>query len=218
MTSSAVLAARNTTPLAATAALALCIGFVGLVAALHLVRFDLPPQAHVLSEYALGPTGWIMASAFFALAGSFAALLLALRRSLTGWRGTLGMIALALAAIGAAMGGLFPMDPVGTPPAQATPSAQLHNLAFMLGGPGALLAITFVNWCLARQASWRAARSMLAATTAFAWLAMVVFFIAVSMLMSNPQGGDMAIGLWNRLLVLSWVVWMALLAARSRRR
>lgn len=218
MISSAALTTRSAAPLAATAALALSLGFVGLVAALHVVRSDLAPQAHVLSEYALGPTGWLMASAFFALAGSFAALLLALRHDLKkGWLGRVGLLALAVAALGAAMGGLFPMDPVGTPPEQMSTTAQLHNLAFMLGGPGALLAITFVNASLAGQAAWRAARGMLVATGAFAWLAMAAFFVAVSMLMSNPQGGDMAIGLWNRLLVLSWVVWVALLAARGRR-
>lgn len=217
MLPSAVSSIRGTGPRAPTVALTLSAAFVGLVAALHVVRADLAPQAHVLSEYALGSTGWIMAIAFFALAGSFAALLVALRASLKGWLGRIGLAALAIAAIGAAMGGLFPMDPVGTLPEQASPTAQLHNLAFMLGGPGALLAITFINGYLARQPSWREARTMLATTAAFAWLAMIVFFVAVSMLMSNPQGGDMAIGVWNRLLVLSWAVWVALLAMRCSR-
>lgn len=216
MTESVVASTHGANLRAGTVALSLGIGFVGLVAVLHVVRSDLVPRAHVLSEYALGSAGWIMALAFFALAGSFVALLLASRRSLTGWRGVVGQIALAVAAIGAAMGGLFPMDPVGTPPEQASVTAQLHNLAFMLGGPGTLLAITFVNWCLARHPSWHAERRLLAGTAAFAWLAMVVFAVAVSMLMSNPQGGDMAIGIWNRLLVLSWVVWVALLARRLR--
>jgi hypothetical protein len=214
LTSWLVSSTRDAAPRAATVALALCTSFVGLVAALHVVRSDLAPQAHVLSEYALGATGWLMALAFFALAGSFGALLVALRSSLRGWLGRAGLVALAVAAIGAAMGGLFPMDPVGTPPEQASSTAQLHNLAFMLGGPGALLAITLVNACLARQAAWRAARPMLAATAGFAWLAMIVFFVAVALLMSNPEGGDRAIGIWNRLLVLSWAVWVALLARR----
>jgi hypothetical protein len=171
----------------------------------------------VLSEYALGPAGWLMALAFFALAASFAALLVALRTSLPGWRGVLGRAALVIAALGAAMGGLFPMDPIGTPPEQASASAQLHNLAFMLGGPGALAAITFVNATLARQPAWRGARRMLLITSTLAWLAMVVFSVAVSMLMGDPQGGDRAIGVWNRLLVLSWVVWVICLSMNKRR-
>lgn len=218
MTTSIVSPAQGRTPMAAPLALALAIAFVVLVAALHGVRADLAPRAHVLSEYALGPTGWLMALAFFALAGSFAALLVALWRSLPGWRGAVGRMALAIAALGAAMGGLFPMDAIGTPPEQASTTAQLHNLAFMLGGPGTLAAITFVNWALARQPAWRSSRRMLLITGALAWLAMVAFFVAVSMLMGDPQGGDRAIGVWNRLLVLSWAVWVVCLARGAMRR
>ena len=217
MTTSAVVPVQARTPMAAQLALTLAIAFVGLVALLHVVRADLVPRAHVLSEYALGPTGWLMALAFFALAASFAALLIALWTSLPGWRGVLGRAALVIATLGAAMGGLFPMDPIGTPPEQASTSAQMHNLGFMLGGPGTLAAITFVNLALARQPAWRGARRTLLITSVLAWLAMVVFFVAVSMLMGDPQGGDHAIGVWNRLLVVSWVVWVACLSMNIRR-
>lgn len=217
MTTSIVAPARGRAPRAAPLALTFAIAFVVLVGVLHGVRSDVVPRAQVLSEYALGPTGWLMALAFFSLAASFAALLAALWTSLPGWRGAVGRTALAIAAFGAALGGLFPMDPIGTPPEQASASAQLHNLAFMLGGPGTLVAITFVNWALARQPAWRGARRMLLITGALAWLAMLGFFVAVSMLMADPQGGDRAIGLWNRLLVVSWVVWVVCLSTRERR-
>lgn len=199
------------------AALSSIIAFVALVVLLHLVRADLDPRAHVLSEYALGPTGWIMTLAFLALAASFVTLLLALKPHLTGWPSAVGTVTLGIAAIGATLGGVFPMDPVGTPMDQASTSAKLHNLGFMLGGPGTLLAITFINWALARAPSWKGSRAVLTATAVFAWVAMVVFFIAVSMLMGNRQGGDMFIGIWNRLLVVSWVVWAMALALQIRR-
>ena len=38
------------------------------VTLLHLLRTDLPPHAHRLSEYATGPYGWLMTLAFVALA------------------------------------------------------------------------------------------------------------------------------------------------------
>lgn len=143
MTTSITAPALGRKPVAAQLALTFAITFVVLIAALHAVRPDLTLRAHVLSEYALGPTGWLMALAFFALSASLAALLVALWQRLSGWHGVVGRIALAMAALGAAMGGLFPMDPIGTPPEQASTTAQLHNLAFMLGGPGTLAAITF---------------------------------------------------------------------------
>jgi hypothetical protein len=207
---------RATTARSSAVALAASIMFVALVALLHMLRADLAPRAHVLSEYALGPTGWAMTLAFLALAASFAALIFVVRPHVAGWRGVIGLVALGVAAVGATLGGLFAMDPVGTPPDLASTSARLHNLGFMLGGPGALFAITFVNWALARSPTWSGSRRMLVGTTILAWAAMIVFAVAVSMLMSNPQGGDMLIGLWNRLLVLSWIVWVIALAKPGR--
>ncbi len=46
--------------------------------ALHLLRPDLPPASHRLSEYAIGPHGWMMTTAFVALGCALAALGLAL--------------------------------------------------------------------------------------------------------------------------------------------
>jgi hypothetical protein len=198
-------------------ALTASIGFVALVMLLHILRPDLAPGGHVLSEYALGPTGWIMTLAFLALAASFAALILVVKPHVPGWRGVVGLLALGIAAVGATLGGLFPMDPVGTPMDQASTNAQLHNLGFMLGGPGTLVAITFVNWDLARSLTWYGSRRVLVGTAVLAWAAMIVFGVAVSMLMGDPQGGDGLIGLWNRLLVLSWIVWVIALATHGRR-
>ena len=42
------------------------------VTLLHLLRTDLPPLAHRLSEYATGPYGWLMTLAFVALAAGLA--------------------------------------------------------------------------------------------------------------------------------------------------
>lgn len=34
----------------------------------------------------------------------------------------------------------------------------------------------------------------------------------------DPQGGDGAIDVWNRVLALSWIVWVALLGLDAKRR
>lgn len=51
-----------------------------LLVVLHLVRADLPPASHRLSEYAIGPHGWMMNTAFVALGFALATLGLALVR------------------------------------------------------------------------------------------------------------------------------------------
>ena len=137
MTTYIVAPARGRTPMAAQLALTFGIAFVVLVAVLHGVHADLVPRAHVLSEYALGPTGWLMALAFFTLAASFSALLVALWTSLPGWRGALGRTTLAIAAIGAAMGGLFPMDVRAT--------LRLHVTLMRSTAVGARVVQTFLS-------------------------------------------------------------------------
>lgn len=64
----------------------LCSG--ACVAVLHVVRVDVPPFSHRLSEYAIGPYGWMMTMAFVALGCGLAALgpaLLAERPRGTTW-------------------------------------------------------------------------------------------------------------------------------------
>lgn len=203
---------------AATVAQALAVSFGVIVALLHVVRGDLRPASHVLSEYALGSTGWMMALAFFALAGSFAALLIALWADLRGALGVLGGLALLAAAVGALMGGLFPMDPVGTLPENFSTRARLYNVAFMLGGPGVALAALLVNWRLAQLPAWRQARVPLAVTAALVWLATALFGYSMSRLMAQgPSGPEhFDIGWFNRGLVLAWIVWVFVLATVAK--
>lgn len=105
-----------------------------------------------------------------------------------------------LAGVGSTMGGLFPMDPVGTPVDQFSTAAKQHELAFMLGGPSSLLASTFVNLSLA----WRSSRPMLLTSAAPVWLATVAFGVSMDILMSDPAAaGPPPLGWLNRVLVAS---------------
>src|SRR5579859_8202713 len=57
--------------------------FVIAVVLLHVFRPELNPVSHAISNYAIGPFGFLMISAFFTLALSEFALALGLARSLT---------------------------------------------------------------------------------------------------------------------------------------
>jgi hypothetical protein len=75
------------------------------VATLHVVRTDLPPLAHRLSEYANGPFGWLMASSFVTLSCALAVLgALWARAGRNGW--ILPGIAV-LASLGAVLSAVF---------------------------------------------------------------------------------------------------------------
>jgi hypothetical protein len=184
---------------------------------LHVVRADLEPSWHMISEYAVGPFGWMMSAAFLSLASSMLALLLALRPRLQGWLGGAGLAFLALATLGLTMGGLFATDPPATPRDQPSTSGMLHGISFMLGVPGISFAVTFINLRLLRDTSSRQARSMLLVTAALVWLTLIVFAVAmVTCIRAGATGAEFVVGWQNRAMVLTWAAWSAALAWRVR--
>ena len=192
--------------------------FVGCVLVLHLLQPGLDPSSSMLSQYALGRGATLMAVAFLALSATYVALLVGLHAELRGIWGRLGQAMLLLAAVGSAMGGLFPMDPIDTPPEQYSLSGKLHGVAFMLGGPGALLSATFVSIALARLPDWRRAKRGLALTAAVVWIVYVVFSVAVVQMMSGSAAALQWVGWLNRALVLSWLLWSCYVAWQLRLR
>jgi Protein of unknown function (DUF998) len=202
-------------PRNATLTIALAALFIALIVALHLVRPDLDPSGHMLSEYALGPFGWVMTGAFYALAASYLALLILLRPQLRGITGIIGMVCLFIAAVGAAMGGLFPMDPLSMPPDRASTSATLHGVAALLGIPGTLLAATFINWTLSRQFAWQRSRRLLAWTAFAAWLTLIAFAVSMVLLVNGVVSLDLRVGWQNRVLMGSHIAWVILIAHRA---
>ena len=91
------------------------------LAALHVLKPEIHPSRTMISHYALGSHGWVMALSFAAFGGASAALFAALLMLIAPMPSVLGGVGLALllaAAVGLAMAARFPMDPVSTAPAQ----------------------------------------------------------------------------------------------------
>src|ERR1700686_4542618 len=85
--------------------------FVVAVVALHVLRSELNPTRRAVSNYAVGPFGLLMTSAFFTLALSEFALALGLTRSLTtSRRAFISVLLLNLAGAGMVVTGIFPGD------------------------------------------------------------------------------------------------------------
>src|SRR3954453_23700062 len=94
---------------------------VGLIAILHILEPEYDPSWRMISEYSLGPFGWVMRLAFVTMAISPAATCVALWPFGGGW--TIGLAAVALGALGAAF---IDADPIMTSRAQATPVGRAH--------------------------------------------------------------------------------------------
>jgi hypothetical protein len=85
--------------------------FVVAVVVLHFLRPDYNPITHAVSNYAVGPYGYLMTAAFYALALSVFALALSLFRSIALTNLTRSAILLlCLASCGMIVMGIFPGD------------------------------------------------------------------------------------------------------------
>jgi hypothetical protein len=201
--------------MSATLAMFAAVAFVVVLLILHVIRADMAPSWHMISEYAEGRSVWIMGLAFFALATSFIALAAAFLPTTRGILGHLALIMLVVAGVGAAIGGLFPVDPAGTPPDQFSTAGKLHGVGFMLGVPGTLLGVTLLSISLWRRPEWQSAHAMLGITVAAVWITMIVFGVSMATLMGRgATGPEFVIGWQNRALVLSWVTWVFMVAWR----
>src|SRR4051794_39657355 len=112
------------------------VGFVGIVAFEHLVRRDLPPGEHFVSEYAQGWTHPLQAAAFVSWAAATAACA-ALAARVHRRRGARAVVvvALAVATAGLCLAAIFATQtvagelPLGT---RRTTGGRLHDFGTLL--------------------------------------------------------------------------------------
>ena len=193
----------------ATAALALMA-----LATLHVLKPDIHPARTMISQYALGQYGWVMALFFGGLAAASSCLFAALIPHVSSALGRTGLALLLAAAVGLAMAARFPMDPVSTPPAQMSFSGRMHGVAFMIGVPSQLLAVLLLSLVLGKQASQ--ASLLLLALTVVIWLSLAVV-ITIMLIVgpgkpSNPDGPERFLGWPNRLFMVAYGVWLMVAA------
>jgi hypothetical protein len=87
----------RTKPVTAISATAASLSFTGtisfmvLLTALHLIKPELDPSWHFISEYAIGDYGWVMMLAFLSLAFSCVTLFLTIRSQIRSLGGYIGL-------------------------------------------------------------------------------------------------------------------------------
>lgn len=193
--------------------------FVGLLAALHIIKSGLDPSWHFISEYAIGSHGWIMQAAFLALAVSNVAAWIPLRECLrTAW-GRVGSGLFLFGTLGLLLAAVFVTDPVNTPPESQTTSGKIHNLGGALGLLG-FLGTLIMSGRLLRCPSWRTARKAVWAATAIVILGFLVSFVGIAAIATRHQGTfgpDTPVGWPNRIGILGGCAWLAIIAWHSER-
>lgn len=118
-----------------------------LLVVLIFVRPDLDPSWHTISEWAIGPYGWIMSGAFLISVASYAGLFLMLKSQLRGALGRIGLGILLVCVIGATGVGLFTTDPMPLHFPLST-RGTLH----LISGTGQLVLLPFAAASIRRPA------------------------------------------------------------------
>lgn len=199
------------------------VSALALLVALHALSPEFDPSWRVVSEYANGHYGWVLASMFIALAVSSWALTYALCPILKGVAGRVGLGFLIAAGVGEALAAAFDIN------------HPLHGLAGLLGAAGLPVAAMLITVSVRRsQRSFGAEKIVL-------WLANLNWILVLTLIASLvllfvtftragghvptgggtlpigtklPTGAIALVGYVNRLMVLVNCAWMMLAASR----
>jgi hypothetical protein len=181
--------------------------FAAIIVVLHFLRPDLDPLSRPTSEYAVGPYGFLMTSAFFSMSLASFALVIGLYQGVSQpARSEIGLGLLSIWAVGVLIAMIFPIDPEGAP--QTIPGT-IHGI----NGPLAFLSLTagaiLVSRRFKHDEEWRP----LHRTTLILSLIMLAVFIAT---FANIVTGSGFAGLCQRIYLAAFVTWFSLTAMRLR--
>jgi hypothetical protein len=162
----------------------------------------------MVSEYALGNYGWVLALMFLSWALSCVALFLAIKSHIRTVGGKIGLGFLLAAALGMSMAAIFDVN------------HDLHGLAAMIGMPSLPIAAMLISVSLVRNQAWASARRSLLWTANLTWISLVLMFATVFIGLSL-SGGEFGPGVpsgWpNRFLVVAYCAWLITVAWRADR-
>jgi Protein of unknown function (DUF998) len=199
-------AATTGTPLATGAIFCVVYQAVALVA-LHLLRPDLAPASNFISDYAVGPFGWIMTTWF--IAGACYMVLLAVGLARSGLKSApvrIAMFLMIVAAAGLLTSAIFPVDPPGAP---STRTGDIHDYSFLANVISIVLMAVLLPLGLGGHPGWRTFRPL-------AWVLTGLFALAFAIQFATLHKG-MPYGLANRFFVAVFFAWALATAMRLRR-
>jgi uncharacterized protein DUF998 len=209
--------ARPSSFMASRSAAAGIVTVALIITALHVIKPEFEPSWRFISEYSIGPHGWIMKLAFLIWAASCAALALTLKDEVKSWRGRIGVAVLSIVAVALVPAGLFAQDPVTAKPDELTTSGTIHAIASMIGIPGTPIAALLISSSLWRtNPAWTPYRSSIIWTAHATWISLAL--MGIYLMWAVPRAGGFSADVWagwmNRLVVVAYLTWQFTIACR----
>jgi hypothetical protein len=179
--------------------------FLVAVVTLHFLRPDYNPISRAVSQYAVGPYGFLMTSAFFSLSLGSLALVIGLFHGVseTG-RSWIGLVLLGIWGVGIFIAGIFSTDLNGAP---QTNSGQIHVMASVFSFFSLILAALLLSWRFKNDEKWS---SFHRPALMFALL-MLLAFVGLFVYINTGFGG-----LSQRIFIVAFLLWLLPTAARLR--
>ena len=175
--------------------------YLSSVVAAHLLRPDVHPVSEPVSYYAVGPYGFFIGLAIFALGVGSLALTLGLHLGIAPpGRSRVGLLLLALYGVSQLVVALFSIDAESA----KTTTGIVHNIAGNISFFCFPPAVILLSMGMGKDERWRSLKRPALA------LSLVVLVEAILVMVSaNVVGG---FGLAQRLFLLTTVLWMLLAA------
>ena len=179
--------------------------FLFNLTALHFLRPDVNPVLEPMSNYAVGPHGFLITAAD--IGGGLAALALILGLYLgiaPRARSYIGLFFFGLYGVSLLLAGIFPID-VG---AETTTVGAIHNIVGNIGFFGFPIAVILLSLGMGKDERWRSFRR-----TALALAGVVVLTVILTMVGFNIGIG---FGVTQRLFNVAAMLWMLVVALHLR--
>ncbi len=181
--------------------------FFVAVVSLHVLRPEYNPVNHAVSNYAVGPYGYLMTAAFYALALSVFALAIGLARSMAlTAQAQVSVLLLIIASICIIVMGIFPGDVHALHP-PATITGVIHWTAAGVSFSSIMIAAFLLSNCFKTDVRWRACQHP-------------CFVLALAMVGALLLYGVLAlvgwIGVGQRIYIAVSLMWLLLIAVRLR--
>ena len=181
--------------------------FMAVIVTLHFLRPDLNPISRPTSEYAVGPYGFLMTTAFLSMSVASLSLAIGLYKGMPkSTRSRIGLILLGIWGVGVLVAMSFPINPEGTRP---TITGIIHRI----NGPLTFLSLTIgtmlVSKSFKRDKNWRVIyRPALSLS-----VVMLVMFIITGVNMATDSGFE---GLSQRVFLITFATWFILTTRHLR--
>jgi hypothetical membrane protein len=168
-------------------------------------------QTQTISELALGEQGWAQSANFIVVGLLMLAFALGLRlRFPAGKAAMFGPLFIALFGLGLMVSGIFPTDPPQRDATEMTTSGAIHNLAFLLILASVITACFVFARRFRQEPTWRG-YDLYSVVTSLLVLGVLVAFVI------QGDGAPFA-GVFQRVLVAAFFLWIEVVALRALRR